>query len=113
MLGENEDLVIKVVQNEEERLKAFVVRSIVYIHEQNCPYDVIQMAPEGPEPRKSNLLMDLLLGRKPQELPSEASAQKAVKCDMCKGLPGGAACVRACPTGAAIRVSPAQFADYM
>lgn len=35
--GEN-SLEIKIVQNEEERLKAFVVRSIVYIHEQNCPY---------------------------------------------------------------------------
>ena len=80
--------------------------------EQNCPYDVIQMTPDGPEPRKSSLLIDLLLGRKPQQA-SEATAQKAVKCDMCKGLAGGAACVRACPTGAAIRVSPAQFSDYM
>ena len=35
----NDSLQIKVVQNEEERLKAFIVRSIVYIHEQNCPYD--------------------------------------------------------------------------
>jgi len=35
-----------------------------------------------------------------------------VKCDMCKDLPGGAACVRACPTGAAIRVSPEEFLGY-
>ena len=35
--------------------------------------------------------------------------KKAVKCDMCRDLPGGAACVRACPTGAAIRVSPDEF----
>jgi hypothetical protein len=28
---------------------------------------------------------------------------------MCKGLRGGPACVRACPTGAARRVSPEQF----
>jgi len=28
---------------------------------------------------------------------------------MCKGLEGGAACVRACPTGAALRVSPEEF----
>ena len=33
----------------------------------------------------------------------------AVKCDMCKGVKGGAACVRACPTGAAIRVSPEAY----
>ena len=38
--------------------------------------------------------------------------KKAVKCDMCKDLPGGAACVRACPTGAAIRVSPDEFLNY-
>ena len=31
---------------------------------------------------------------------------------MCKDLRGGAACVRACPTGAAIRVSPEQFLDF-
>ena len=36
-------------------------------------------------------------------------AKKAVKCDMCKDIEGGAACVRACPTGAAIRVQPDEF----
>jgi cGMP-dependent protein kinase 2 len=36
----------------------------------------------------------------------------AVKCDMCKGL-AGPACVRACPTGAAIRIHPAAFIDVM
>jgi Fe-S-cluster-containing hydrogenase component 2 len=39
-------------------------------------------------------------------------SKKAVKCDMCKGQAGGAACVRACPTGAAIRVSPEKFLVY-
>jgi cGMP-dependent protein kinase 2 len=28
---------------------------------------------------------------------------------MCKGIEGGARCVRACPTGAALRVSPEEF----
>ena len=37
------------------------------------------------------------------------SEKKAVKCDMCKDLSGGPACVRACPTGAAIRMSPSEF----
>ena len=32
-----------------------------------------------------------------------------MKCDMCHGIPGGAACVRACPTGAAIRVRPEDY----
>jgi len=35
--------------------------------------------------------------------------KKAIKCDMCSGIDGGPACVRACPTGAAIRVSPENF----
>ena len=38
--------------------------------------------------------------------------KRAVKCEMCKGLKGGAACVRACPTGAAIRVSPEEFVNF-
>jgi Fe-S-cluster-containing hydrogenase component 2 len=36
-------------------------------------------------------------------------AKLAVKCDLCKDIEGGAACVRSCPTGAAIRVRPEQF----
>lgn len=36
-------------------------------------------------------------------------AKRAVKCDMCRGIIGGAACVRACPTGAAFRASPERF----
>jgi Fe-S-cluster-containing hydrogenase component 2 len=34
------------------------------------------------------------------------SRKRAVKCDMCANLPAGPACVRACPTGAAARLSP-------
>jgi len=95
----------------------------------NCPYGVIQMATRPPE--KPGLLSWLLLGRGPG--PGEDKSykakhhahagpkggqggtgasppkKKAVKCDMCKGIEGGAACVRACPTGAAIRVSPVEF----
>ncbi len=36
-------------------------------------------------------------------------AKLAIKCDMCSGIEGGPACVRACPTGAAIRVAPDKF----
>jgi Fe-S-cluster-containing hydrogenase component 2 len=39
----------------------------------------------------------------------KSGPKKAVKCDMCKGIRGGPSCVRACPTGAAIRVSPEDF----
>ncbi len=35
--------------------------------------------------------------------------KSAIKCDMCKDIRGGPACVRHCPTGAASRVSPRDF----
>ncbi|NIR59479.1 MAG: hypothetical protein GWO02_08125, partial [Gammaproteobacteria bacterium] len=65
--------------------------------------------------RRPSLLTWLLTGasaepgteRKPNK--DDGEQKKAVKCDMCKDLPGGPACVRACPTGAAMRVSPEEF----
>lgn len=84
--------------------------------ERNCPYGVIQMGVT--EPAAPSLWRWFLLGgREPgSPIPAAKAAaaaaehgRKAVKCDMCKGLKGGPACVRACPTGAALRVSPEQF----
>ncbi|HNP34294.1 MAG TPA: cyclic nucleotide-binding domain-containing protein [Woeseiaceae bacterium] len=82
--------------------------------ERNCPYGVIQMASEK-EPA-GNLLGWLLtgLGNAPGErkpLSGNDAIKKAVKCDMCKDLSGGPACVRACPTGAALRMSPSEFVN--
>lgn len=37
--NQSKKLVIKIVENEEERLKAFLIRGIVYMHEQECPYE--------------------------------------------------------------------------
>ncbi|MGZ3253338.1 MAG: cyclic nucleotide-binding domain-containing protein [Burkholderiaceae bacterium] len=81
--------------------------------ERNCPYGVIQMAVEKP-PKAGGGLPWLLFGL--GEAPGARQAdydpnvqKKAVKCDLCKDLKGGAACVRACPTGAAIRISPEKF----
>jgi len=88
--------------------------------QRSCPYGVIQM--QKTPPRKPGLLPWIFFGIGPG--PGQASAEwiekklaakktetpkKAVKCDMCKGIKGGAACVRACPTGAAIRVSPEDY----
>jgi CRP-like cAMP-binding protein/Fe-S-cluster-containing hydrogenase component 2 len=80
--------------------------------ERNCPYGVIQMGVMSQE--KPSLWRWMLLGKggepgrfEPEHGPD--ATKKAAKCDMCKDLPGGPACVRACPTGAAIRVSPEQF----
>jgi CRP-like cAMP-binding protein/Fe-S-cluster-containing hydrogenase component 2/thioredoxin reductase len=85
--------------------------------ERNCPYGVIQLAQVDPKRQRPSLLSWLALGigYEPGVEPKPESKdipKKAVKCDMCKDLPGGAACVRACPTGAAIRVSPEQFLSY-
>jgi CRP-like cAMP-binding protein/thioredoxin reductase/Fe-S-cluster-containing hydrogenase component 2 len=87
--------------------------------ERNCPYGVIQMA-AVPE-KKPGLLNWLLFGlgsgpgedKSPEGIARRTGGKHAVKCDMCKGIDGGPACVRACPTGAAIRVDPAGFIDVM
>jgi Fe-S-cluster-containing hydrogenase component 2 len=70
-------------------------------------------------PKKPNLLAWMLagLGPGPGEPPKKwtearvapETPKKAIKCDMCAGIKGGPACVRACPTGAAIRVAPEEF----
>jgi CRP-like cAMP-binding protein/Fe-S-cluster-containing hydrogenase component 2/thioredoxin reductase len=86
--------------------------------ERNCPYGVIHMAVKPP--KKPGLLSWLLFGAGPGpgEAPMNkkdkkaATGKKAVKCDMCKGIAGGPACVRSCPTGAAIRISPEEFPSY-
>jgi CRP-like cAMP-binding protein/Fe-S-cluster-containing hydrogenase component 2/thioredoxin reductase len=91
--------------------------------QRNCPYGVIRM--DAKPPKKPSLLQWMLFGKGPGpgEAPygwrkSEAKklnlpeAKLAVKCDMCSGIDGGPACVRACPTGAAIRVSPERFLTY-
>ncbi len=83
----------------------------------NCPYGVIQLAPVDPRRRRPSLWSWLVLGIGPEpgmepRAKGKDIPKKAVKCDMCKDLRGGAACVRACPTGAAIRVSPDEFLNY-
>ena len=94
--------------------------------QRNCPYGVIRM--DKVPPQKPSLLSWLFFGKGPG--PGEPSTKwskkntrytgdpaidealdrkKAIKCDMCAGIEGGPSCVRACPTGAAIRVSPDEF----
>lgn len=85
--------------------------------EQNCPYDVIQMAYRTEA--NDNFWGWLFFGGgdKPGSAKSkgaETSAVKfAVKCDMCIDQNGGPACVRACPTGAAARLSPEDFVNLV
>ena len=85
--------------------------------EKNCPYGVIQMAPVEAKKNRPSLMSWLMfgLGDEPgrtEKKYDKTAAKKAVKCDMCKDQKGGAACVRACPTGAALRVSPEKFLTY-
>lgn len=77
--------------------------------QRNCPYGVIQM---GVESKKEPSLWRWMMfgGDEPGHGDShEKGIKKAAKCDMCKNISGGPACVRACPTGAALRVSPEKF----
>lgn len=76
----------------------------------NCPYDAIQLSAR---PKKRGLLLTWLLfgfGDKPGErraaVKSKENKEMARKCDLCEDVKGGPACVRACPTGAIIRVEP-------
>lgn len=80
----------------------------------NCPYGVIQMAARQDYPKRT--IWQIILGTNRVRLsPAGADEQvkKAVKCDMCKDILGGPVCVRACPTGAALRVSPESFLGYI
>jgi CRP-like cAMP-binding protein/thioredoxin reductase/Fe-S-cluster-containing hydrogenase component 2 len=64
----------------------------------NCPYGVIHIVHDTV--RKGIPLLSWLGIGEVEEGPA-----KAAKCDMCYSLDGGPACVRACPTGAAMRVN--------
>jgi len=74
---------------------------------QNCPYDVIHLASDQ-DKNQPSLWARLLFGF--DEAANSGTGcgghKKAVKCDMCKDLSGGPACVSACPTGAAFRGDP-------
>ncbi len=85
--------------------------------QRNCPYGVIQLSQVNPDRRAPGLWAWLLTGLttepgREHDYHNAELGKKAVKCDMCKDLSGGPACVRACPTGAAMRVSPEKFVDF-
>jgi len=86
--------------------------------ETNCPYDAISL--RYPAPEKPSLLSWLFFGRGPgpgdqqsKSATDPSHSKKAVKCDACMNLPGGPACVRACPTGAALRINRNDFVDLV
>ncbi len=86
----------------------------------NCPYGVIRMEYEAP--KKPGLLQWLLfgagpgVGEEPHFHPTDkakSKGKKAMKCDACLTVPTGPACVKACPTGAAMRIGPEKFNDLV
>lgn len=83
----------------------------------NCPYGAIKMA--VPDQKTSGLWGWLLFGAgsAPGEMAygksKEEKKKKAVKCDLCEALSGGPACVRSCPTGAALRFGPTRFTEML
>jgi ferredoxin len=76
-----------------------------------CPWGSVQMAPRKPDPgKRSPVLASAAPGAAPRHEPQSAAV--AVKCDMCRDLDGGPACVNACPVDAIARVEPeAAMAD--
>lgn len=76
----------------------------------NCPYDAIKLS--ALPKKRGNLLTWLLFGAGDQPgergaaVKSPENKELARKCDLCEDVKGGPACVRACPTGAIIRIGP-------
>ncbi len=77
----------------------------------NCPYgNIFMVHPAKVEevgPVDRLLQMIGLGGRSTHH--EESGEMKAIKCDLCKDMGHGPACVRICPTGAAFRVSPNEY----
>ena len=77
----------------------------------NCPYgNIFMVHPAKVEevgPVDRLLQMIGIGGRSTHH--EESGEMKAIKCDLCKDLGHGPACVRICPTGAAVRVSPNEY----
>jgi Fe-S-cluster-containing hydrogenase component 2 len=95
---------------------------------QACPYHVIQMAyVEKPSamdkmfslPRKALGVLFGLGGRNHGDHHDPKAKKKATKCDLCGSeklrhdLGGRAACELSCPTGAIIRVDPADYLQHV
>lgn len=77
--------------------------------ERNCPYDNIFMVHK--EPKKALFGWVASLFQKEQAAAVEQTV--AVKCDLCREIKGGPACVRHCPTGAAIRLTPPEYREVL
>jgi CRP-like cAMP-binding protein/thioredoxin reductase/Fe-S-cluster-containing hydrogenase component 2 len=77
--------------------------------ERNCPYGNIFMVHKEPKRNIFTWVASLFGGEKKEEVEQTV----AVKCDLCREIKGGPACVRSCPTGAAIRLTPEEYRETL
>jgi CRP-like cAMP-binding protein/thioredoxin reductase/Fe-S-cluster-containing hydrogenase component 2 len=77
--------------------------------ERNCPYGNIFMVHKEPDHSVFSWIKGLFSKEKKEEIERTV----AVKCDLCRGIKGGPACVRSCPTGAAIRLTPEEYRETL
>ncbi|MBW3565236.1 MAG: cyclic nucleotide-binding domain-containing protein [Acidobacteria bacterium] len=74
--------------------------------ESNCPYgNIFMVHPESPRDSVWGWVKSLFSGEDVEDVDRTV----AVKCDLCRDIAGGPACVRSCPTGAAIRLTPNEY----
>lgn len=73
--------------------------------EKFCPYGVIQMVYDAPKKGPFSFFTSFFKAEVAEP------EKKAAKCDLCTDLKGGPACVRSCPTGAAMRVNPEKMLE--
>ncbi|HET7712515.1 MAG TPA: cyclic nucleotide-binding domain-containing protein [Thermoanaerobaculia bacterium] len=76
--------------------------------EKNCPYGNIFMVHKEPKHNLFSWVRSLFASTK-----EEIEQTVAVKCDLCREISGGPACVRGCPTGAAIRLTPEEYRETL
>jgi CRP-like cAMP-binding protein/Fe-S-cluster-containing hydrogenase component 2 len=75
----------------------------------NCPYDNIFMVRSEKRPSAWDWLKSAFSRNSgPAGITAEAIAFP-VKCDLCRDLKAGPACVRSCPTGAVLRLTPEAY----
>ncbi|MGA7615254.1 MAG: cyclic nucleotide-binding domain-containing protein [Thermoanaerobaculia bacterium] len=82
--------------------------------ESNCPYGNIFMIHPKPKWDPFGWVKSLFAraaGRSADGNGGEHGIERtlAVKCDLCRDLGSGPACVRSCPTGAALRLTPQEY----
>ncbi len=83
--------------------------------ERNCPYgNIFMVHPKAPR-SVFGWLRELFGGdgeggtHAAPAAAADGGRTVAVKCDLCREIHGGPACVRSCPTGAAIRLEPGEY----